>query len=63
MRSSSVRRITKTGNELDILREVSSLPIREDQAGMTPEQRVIINEIMEKVFAILKEEGRTLKDG
>lgn len=45
-----------------ILKSVASLPIREDQAGMTPEQRKVINEIMDKVFEIMKQEGRTIRD-
>lgn len=47
---------------LTTLSNVSSFPIREDQAGMTPEQRKIVNEIMTKVFEVMQSEGRTLND-
>lgn len=56
-----VSRINTEEDNEGILKQVSSLPIREDQAGMTPEQRRIVNEIMDKVFAQMEAEGMKIR--
>lgn len=53
--------INTEDDDVAILNRVATLPIREDQAGMTPEQRKIVNEIMDKVFAQMEAEGMKIK--
>lgn len=61
MPSRVVRGLNTEEDNEGILEQVSSFPIREDQAGMTPEQRKIVNEIMDKVFAQMEAEGMRIK--
>lgn len=45
----------------EVLKRASFLPVKQSQKGMTPEQRKVTDEIMEKVFARLEAEGRIIK--